>query len=80
MKYLDHLLHCNCTTDLDLFYVLATDVSKLNLLLKESLLIKHDNPVLNEQLIHSLPNYSTNFYYHCFLVCYQILLLLYPGD
>ena len=43
----DHLLQCNCTTDFDLFDVYATDVSKFNLLLKESLLIKRDNPVLN---------------------------------
>ena len=43
----DHLLQCNCTIDLNHFDVLATDVSKFNLLVKESLLIKRDNPVLN---------------------------------
>ena len=44
---LDHLLQCNCTIDFDHFDVLATHVSKFNLLVKESLLIKRDNPVLN---------------------------------
>ena len=43
----DHLLQCNCAIDFDPFDILATDVSKFNLLVKESLLIKHDNPVLN---------------------------------
>ena len=42
----DHLLQCNCAIDFDHFHILATDVSKFNLLVKESLLIKHDNPVL----------------------------------
>ena len=50
----DHLLQCNCTIDFDLFYVYATDVSKFNLLLKESLLIKRDNPILNRKT-KSLP-------------------------
>ena len=43
----DHLLQSNCTIDFNHFDILATDVSKFNLLVKESLLIKCDNPVLN---------------------------------
>ena len=43
----DHLLECNCTIDFNHFDILATDVSKFNLLVKESLLTKRDNPVLN---------------------------------
>ena len=43
----DHLLQCNCTIDFDHFDILATDVSKFNLLVKESLLIKRDSPALN---------------------------------
>ena len=43
----DHLMRCNCTIDFDHFDILATDVSKFNLLVKESLLINSDNPVLN---------------------------------
>ena len=43
----DHLLQCNCTIDFDHFDILATDVSKFNLLVKESLLNNRDNPVLN---------------------------------
>ena len=43
----DHLLQCNCTIDFDHFDILATGVSQFNLLVKESLLIKRDSPVLN---------------------------------
>ena len=43
----DHSLWCNCTTDFDHFDILATDVIKFNFLVKQSLLIKRDNPVLN---------------------------------
>ena len=43
----DHSLHCNCTIDVDHFDILATDVSKFNFLVKETLLIKPDNPFLN---------------------------------
>ena len=43
----DHLLQFNCTIDFDHFDLLPTDVSKFNLLVKKSLLIKRDNPVLN---------------------------------
>ena len=50
----DHLLECNCTIDFNYFDILATDVSKFNLLVKESLLIKRDNPVLN-RAIKSFP-------------------------
>ena len=47
----DHLLQCNCTTNFDHFDVLATVFSKFNLLVKESLLIKCDNPVLNIRFV-----------------------------
>ena len=44
----DHLLQYNCTIDFDHFEILATDVvTKFNLLVKEKLLIKRDNPVFN---------------------------------
>ena len=43
----NHLLQCNCTIDFDHFDILTTDVSKLNILMKESLLIRRDSPVLN---------------------------------
>ena len=52
---LDHLLQCNCTIHFDHFDILATDVSKVNLLVKESLLVKHDNPVLNRTTKSSFP-------------------------
>ena len=36
----DHLLECNCPIDFDHFDILASDVNKFRLLIKESLLIK----------------------------------------
>ena len=42
-----HLFQCNCTIDFDHFDILATDISKFNLLEKESVLIKRSNPALN---------------------------------
>ena len=47
----DHLLQCNCAIDFGHFDILATDVSKFNLLVKESLHIKRDNPVLNRTVM-----------------------------
>ena len=43
----DNLLQCNCIIDFNHFYVLATDVIKFDILVKESLLIKRNNSVLN---------------------------------
>ena len=43
----DHLLQCNCAIDFDHFDVLASDTNSFRLLIKESLLIKCDKPVLN---------------------------------
>ena len=50
----DHLLQCNCTKNFDDFDVLAADSNKFKLLLKESLLIKHDKPIL-KRTIKSFP-------------------------
>ena len=54
-----HLLQCNCTIDFDHFDTLATDVNKFNLLVKESLLIKRYNPVLN----HGVLNRTTKSFF-----------------
>ena len=43
----DHLLECNCAISFDHFDTLAADVSKFKLLIKESLLIQRDKPILN---------------------------------
>ena len=43
----DHLLQCNCAINFDDFSVLAVDCNKFKLLLRESLLIKRDKPILN---------------------------------
>ena len=51
----------------------------VNLIVKESLFIKRDNPVLNKTT-KLFPLELFPFYYHCFLVLYQILLLFYPRD
>ena len=43
----DHPLKCDCTIDFDHFDILASDTNNFRLLIKESLLIKRDKPVLN---------------------------------
>ena len=51
----DHLLQCKCAVNFDDFNILVTDSNKFKLLLRESLLIKHDKPVLN-WTIRSIPS------------------------
>ena len=46
----DHLLQCDCRIDFDRFNTLASDTNSFRLLIKGSLLIKRDKPVLNLQL------------------------------
>ena len=50
----DHLLQCNCAINFDDFSILARDCNKFKLLLRESLLIKRDKPILN-RTIKSFP-------------------------
>ena len=50
----DHLLECNCWIDFDHFDILAFDANKFRLLIKESLLIKRDQPQFNKT-IESIP-------------------------
>ena len=50
----DHLLQCNCAINFDHFSILATDCNKFKLLLRESLLIKREKPILN-RTIKSFP-------------------------
>ena len=50
----DHLLQCNCTINIDNFDILAAESNKFKLLLRESLLIKRDKPILN-RTIKSFP-------------------------
>ena len=50
----DHLLQCDSAITLDDFYVLAFDSKKFKLLIKESLLMEGDKPVLN-RTIKSFP-------------------------
>lgn len=44
----DHLLTCDCKTNFDNFVILSNDFSNFNLLMKESLLVAFDNPILNK--------------------------------
>ena len=48
------LLQCDCAIDFDHFDVLASDTNSFRLLIKESLLIKRDKPVLN-RTVKSFP-------------------------
>ena len=43
----DHCLQCDCVINFDNFDVLASDTNIFRLLIKESLLIKQDKPILN---------------------------------
>ena len=46
----DHLLECNCSIDFDHFDILGSDANRFRLLIKESLLIKRDQPQLNKTI------------------------------
>ena len=46
----DHQLECNCSIDFDHFGILTSDANKFRLLIKESLLIKRDQPQLNKTI------------------------------
>ena len=46
----DHLLQCNCMINFDHFDILAAESNKFKLLLRESLLIKRDKPILNRTI------------------------------
>ena len=50
----DYLLLCNCAINFDDFDILAAESNKFKLLLRESLLIKRDKPILN-RTIKSFP-------------------------
>ena len=50
----DHLQRCNCAINFDDFSILAKDCRKFKLLLRNSLLIKGDKPILN-RTINSSP-------------------------
>ena len=50
----DHLLQCDCKIDFNDFDILASDTNRIRLLIKESLFIKRDKPVLN-RTIKSFP-------------------------
>ena len=46
----DHLLKCNCSIDFDHFDILTSNANNFRLLIKESLLIKRDQPQLNKTI------------------------------
>ena len=46
----DRLLQCNCAINVDDFGILVTESSQFKLLLRESLLIKRDKPILNRTI------------------------------
>ena len=50
----EHLLQCDCTIYFENFDILASDTNSFRLLIKESLLIKSDKPVLN-RTVKSFP-------------------------
>ena len=46
----DHRLQCDCVISFDDFDVLASDTNNFRLLVKESLFIKRDKPILNHTI------------------------------
>ena len=46
----DHRLQCDCVISYGHFDVLASDTNNFRLLIKESLLIKRDKPILNRTI------------------------------
>ena len=50
----DYRLQCDCVISFDDFDILASDTNNFRLLIKESLLIKRDKPILN-RTIKSFP-------------------------
>ena len=73
-----HLLQCKYTFDCDC-EIFSIDASKCNLLGKESLLIEHDNPVLN-RATEVIPFIITRLVLLSFFPSFYQILLLYPGD
>ena len=67
-----HLLECNCSIDFDHFDFLASDANRFRLLIKESLLIKRDQPQLNKT-IKSFPLNLFDLDYRCRHAMYAIL-------
>ena len=50
----DYLLQCNCAIYFDHFDTLASETNSFGLFIKESLLMKHNKPVLN-YIVKSYP-------------------------
>ena len=46
----DHLFQCNCAINFDDLSILARDCNKFKLLVRETLLIKSDRPILNKTI------------------------------
>ena len=44
----DHVLTCDCNININNFTILSKDSNNINLLIKESLLIVRDKPILNK--------------------------------
>ena len=54
----EHLLECNCSIDFDHFDILASDANKFRLFIKESLLIKRDQP----QFIKTIKSFPSKLF------------------
>ena len=74
----DHRLQCDCIINLDDFDVLASDTNNFRLLVKGSLLIKRDKPILIVPLSHSRGNSLTNVI--SLLLYYQDSLFFYTSS
>ena len=70
----DHHLQCDCVISFDDFYVLASDTYNFRLLIKESLLIKQDKPILN-RTIKSFPLKLFDKFNYIVIIYYNLIIL-----
>ena len=77
-EILDHLLNCNNIPSFDKLTILAYGHHKYILEIKESLLVKHDRPVLNKnnssaELFRFENNYNFECFYYTIIVFYYVI-------
>ena len=70
----DHMLMCNQLVSFDDFKVLSSSNSEFHLKIKESILISHDQPILNKHLFDYLHKYFTVLY-DCLIIFIMHTLL-----
>ena len=63
----DFLLQSDYPITVEFFHALASDFSKFKLLIKESLLIKHEKPIFNR----ATKSFPLDLFYEVFSACFS---------